>query len=640
MSLKADFLFFDSLKVTKTDEIFFLLILYILVFIPIFYLSYINIGFEFDDALIYLRYIKNFLDEKGLVYNPGVYFNGLTSPLYPYLMILAAYITDIKDLHLLSIVLSACFFSLAALTSALLFFPKRNIWHFILIAVLGSFPYFYSIYGMETPLFIFLIALCLYFYQNNIISMLGITGALLLLARLEGIFLLIPMVYFYLKNHKKIPELKYFVLPVLIILANYTFNKIYYNSFLPSTGMAKIWQGKSGLWGEGWAFLNIKYLFGMIDNNIFFISLLIFPLLGLIFKKIEEIDLIILIFLILYSCFYIFLNIPNYNWYYAPYFSLGLCYVVKGASCLFQKIYLRNRLLAAMVTLLPVVIIVLYGFQISNAHNGHGSHLDYQKIGLWLKENTPQSAKIAMVEVGTVGWYSDRYIIDVLGLVNPHNAQFIGEKKFTKWLEFYNPDYFLVHNPLWGHEISAKVLIKNNWYKEDSRFNFPGYLLLKRIVQNQAPITEQDMYINENLNSNPIYFTITSPTIEGPVIAGGNCALDTINGVITKMSTIARKDPLVIGGWAADIISGKIPSPVIARLTQVDNSTVFYATISDRIFRPDVAAHFKNPAIEKSGFNFTASLNEIPSGHYVLEFLQPALDKVLLCADQGRIIIQ
>jgi len=34
----------------------------------------------------------------------------------------------------------------------------------------------------------------------------------------------------------------------------------------------------------------------------------------------------------------------------------------------------------------------------------------YQIIGQWLKENTPDDAKVALVEIGTVGWYSDRYI--------------------------------------------------------------------------------------------------------------------------------------------------------------------------------------------------------------------------------------
>ena len=37
---------------------------------------------ELDDALIYARYIDNFTKGNGLVFNPGIKVNGLTSPLF------------------------------------------------------------------------------------------------------------------------------------------------------------------------------------------------------------------------------------------------------------------------------------------------------------------------------------------------------------------------------------------------------------------------------------------------------------------------------------------------------------------------------------------------------------------------------
>jgi len=101
-----------------------------------------------------------------------------------------------------------------------------------------------------------------------------------------------------------------------------------------------------------------------------------------------------------------------------------------------------------------------------------------------------------------------------------------------------------------------------------------------------------------------------------------------------------KGDPLIINGWMADTDSEIISVPVIARLTRSDNSQVFYAIIVNRISRPDVATHFKNPALDKSGFDFTATLEKVPTGHYTLEFLQSVSGKLLLCADQGQITIQ
>ena len=46
------------------------------------YFGYLWREYQLDDALIYLRYIKNFQEGHGLVYNPGERFNGLTSPFF------------------------------------------------------------------------------------------------------------------------------------------------------------------------------------------------------------------------------------------------------------------------------------------------------------------------------------------------------------------------------------------------------------------------------------------------------------------------------------------------------------------------------------------------------------------------------
>jgi hypothetical protein len=129
------------------------------------YFSYLNRGFFFDDALIYARYINNLLDGKGLVYNAGEYFNGLTSPLFTYISIAISYIT--KDV-IFSINFLSGFFLLLSLFfigKNFTFSNKSNGWTvFWGLLLIVSSPYTYSIFGMETLLFIFLINLCIYFF--------------------------------------------------------------------------------------------------------------------------------------------------------------------------------------------------------------------------------------------------------------------------------------------------------------------------------------------------------------------------------------------------------------------------------------------------------------------------------------------
>jgi hypothetical protein len=136
-------------------------------------------------------------------------------------------------------------------------------------------------------------------------------------------------------------------------------------------------------------------------------------------------------------------------------------------------------------SLLFVAILVHWAIGISGI--AHSSFTPYKNIGIWLNQNTEKNAKIALVEIGTIGWYSDRPIIDILGLVNPLNARFIGERKFEEWLNHYSPDYILIHDPSWPHEAGVEKALASGSFEPDIRFDFKGYRLLRKIspsVQN------------------------------------------------------------------------------------------------------------------------------------------------------------
>ena len=104
----------------------------------------------------------------------------------------------------------------------------------------------------------------------------------------------------------------------------------------------------------------------------------------------------------------------------------------------------------------------------------------YRDIGLWMDENLEREAKVSMVEVGLVGYYSLRYVVDMLGLVSPMNAQFIAARQFDEWLKYYQPDYYLAHRPFTEHEISVQQLSEAGTLYEHTGFHFPGYQLLCR----------------------------------------------------------------------------------------------------------------------------------------------------------------
>lgn len=427
------------------------------------YLSYLNLGFQVDDALIYQRYIQNWLAGDGLVYNKGEFFNALTSPLYTYLSIFFAWV--LGDTQLGAIVLSTLLMAGTLIVVTLLFAHYIPLFFAVLGAVfVASFPFFYQTYGMETCLFVFLLSLSLYLFDKNNYFGLGISLALLLVTRSEGVFLALAMGIEHFRLRRSFPPLHYFIIPVLIVLGVFGFNKFYYGSFLAETGNAKIYQGMSGLWGDWPAFRYINYQIGWFFHNslMFVYFIMALGILGFIALGFTSLNIVIFTFLVFYTAFYVGLNIPSYHWYYSPYYLLVFFYIAVAIAWLYKNFKaaqdIKFKLLGYALLTIAIYHLSVMSVMYTKNSGGFGDvNHTYRDVGLWIKHNTAPDAKIALIEIGHVGYYSERYLIDILGLVNPFNARFIGELKLSHWLRHYEPDYILTHNVLWKHEEGAKT---------------------------------------------------------------------------------------------------------------------------------------------------------------------------------------
>ncbi|MBA4385833.1 MAG: hypothetical protein C0410_13935 [Anaerolinea sp.] len=54
------------------------------------------------------------------------------------------------------------------------------------------------------------------------------------------------------------------------------------------------------------------------------------------------------------------------------------------------------------------------------------------KPALWVKENTPQKAVVAVHDIGAMGYFSDRRIIDLAGLIQPELISIIRDEPAIK----------------------------------------------------------------------------------------------------------------------------------------------------------------------------------------------------------------
>ncbi len=447
------------------------------------YLSYLNRAFHTDDALIYQRYIQNVLDGFGLVYNPGEKFNALTSPLYTYLA--TGFGVLIGETQTAVILLASLLMAGTLIIFSLNFARHSGWWGGIAGALVAAcMPYFYMTYGMETPLFILMLGVCIYLFEKQAIFWLGIACALLLVTRSEGVFLILALALEHFRQRRPFPKLTDFIIPLLIIVLVFSFNKFYYGTFLAETGAAKIGQGQSGFWPP---FTDTSYhAFWFFGNHVLFQYLAILMVaIGILSLRLSSLNIIAISFLIMYGVFYIALKIPNYHWYYAPYYIFGSFYIGAGVYWLwynFRAAADKNFCYLGLGTVIIVFLLfTAYGLKITPVSPSFGrAHDIYKAVGLWLKDNTPADSKIALIEIGHVGFYSQRYIIDILGLVNHKNAEYIGEKKLSAWLDYYQPDYILSHDPPWPLEDSVKTVALQGDYVAPDNFHQPLFQILTR----------------------------------------------------------------------------------------------------------------------------------------------------------------
>jgi arabinofuranosyltransferase len=392
---------------------------------------------QLDDALIYARYIRNALQGQGLVFNPGEHINALTAPLYSALTLLAAWLSFGHVLFAES-VLFVIFFSAAASLAEWL-----APWSGLLIA---SSTYFYYCIGMETALFLLLLVLLVILYLERQDNWIPLTSFLLLLVRLEGGALVVVIAFLMLRE-RRFPPLRSYGLPVLIVAAYLLFNFNYYGPLIPSSGVAKLVQAHSGLWGK-WptAFLRVPpQLYYSFKVSAYLVPLaLIFVPLGMWKVRTTRINHVLVPFGLILASFYVFTNIPNYHWYYAPFIFFILLYGCLGVP---------QSKPASVIA----VLVIVQCFTVASYKGVRSpSNYPYKDAGLWLEQNTPKNATVAALETGAIGWYSNRYIVDVLGLTTPINVVYLEHHDFYSWLNQEKPDYVVMHpQPSFGELAAA-----------------------------------------------------------------------------------------------------------------------------------------------------------------------------------------
>jgi hypothetical protein len=229
--------------------------------------------------------------------------------------------------------------------------------------------------------------------------------------------------------------------------------------------------------------------------------------------------------------------------------------------------------------------------------------------------------KLATTEVGTIGFYTERTMVDICGLTSSR-GQYLTPERMD---DFYRdpPDFLLLHDPIWGQEAAVY-----------SDYRFPiAYKLEMEFLNMQLPMQLFTLKKNVDLSmiseSQLLEFypeyqldnEFSSKTIKP--LSKGSVHLDTANGrLVSRDSVILQNRPILhLQGWALDLKQCLAPKDIFIMLVNEDFNQM-YSLRATRYSRHDIVEKYKNQLFDMCGFQATGVTTSLPSGMYKIQIIQ------------------
>jgi hypothetical protein len=495
----------------------------LVVLIPAVYIAIANLSNTYDDALITYRYAYNLASGVGFVYNPGEWFLGTTAPLYGLLLGCIGFFGGPDIIPLIGGVISGL--SLALTGVALYVYGRLHRQSFCGLLA-GLFfvanPLLLATFGGEMLFQVALIAWAFVLYRLDRTVWSALLLALATLTRPDGLVAAAVIGAHYLVTRRRIPW-REAACAAVVLLPFALLAWVSYGSALPATFGAKLAQRDSGLWPAfGKGMFEWLRAFTMQGSSTTYpqlpaapnaIRYVLFVVLGLPALVLFRFWLLPLAWVVLYLVAYQALNVPFYHWYIIPaVFGLMILAASGVAAAVAAATYLYRRLLkgypipddqAAKAISLPelrwlsfintarlngalsalTVLLLLPGIaaQLGDvqrlALQPDPAEEQYQRTGQWLAANTPLGSSVGYFEIGYLGYYARRPIVDPLGLFDPLIVPHVARREFTWAYEHYRPAYIVQNQRIFPEYIGK--IVKEPWFKREYRevaqIAEPGY---------------------------------------------------------------------------------------------------------------------------------------------------------------------
>lgn len=423
-------------------------------------------SFPLDDPWIHLTFAKNIAKYFSFSYFKNEMATaGSTSPVYTILAALGFLVSNNE--MIISYFLGILFFILSGVYFYKLSgfeFAKENYFALLFTAIFiaDKWMSFISVSGMETTMFIFILLAAAYFYRQRKAVPFAVFFGLILWGRPDGVTfigaLAVDYVFAHLfsKNDKSIKLftkndfIKIGIITGAIVAVYFLMNLMLSGSLLPNTYSAKLtyyapeFKSRSEfLKFEVWDYFTAGAYGILIAGFVFAVLKMLFDLTK---KKYNpNILYVVFVFALIFVYWY---KLP-YAHRFGRYLMPAIPFIVLSSGLGFREFskllggFFKSKNTANGFMMIIAALVIAYSFVNYNANKTNYAEQcayihDRQVVtALWIKENTKPGDIIATHDVGAIGFYSERKIVDVAGLITPELITKINDRNYTTYLMDY-----------------------------------------------------------------------------------------------------------------------------------------------------------------------------------------------------------
>ncbi|MCL4459181.1 MAG: hypothetical protein M1136_10425 [Chloroflexi bacterium] len=419
-------------------------------------------GIAIDDSFVTYRYARNLAQGYGFVYNRGEPVLSTTAPFYALLLALLSHVSDALPRIGYSLSLVSLF-AAALLIYLICARFERPLAGAVAAILLIPTPLALAAIGLETWFYLTLILLGFYLYFTEHINLASLALALAIVTRADALIPTAVILTHYILTKRSLPWPP-IALGTALTVSFFAYLTLIFGSPVPLTLTAKMAQLQVGWpdYVQGLAHWVQRYF----QQSPLYALILLLAILGLTSLPKQGGWLSLLLgWAVLHALAYQLLSVASYDWYYTPLLpaaatlaGLGLDQAIRIGDASWPQ--LQRGLPITKTTLAGLFVLPLIYVQFASLMALHNSLPDpkakiYREVGLWLRQNTPKEATIGVMEVGIMGYYAERRMIDFLGLLRPGTTAALKRNDIFWTIAHYEPDYLVLTglNPLWGHSL-------------------------------------------------------------------------------------------------------------------------------------------------------------------------------------------